>query len=113
MRTAQAGEMTFAPIGGAAWRELAGRGCSLDEQQLLLLSPTGTYVQGAQAVLQILCRPAGWRQSLCRLLRTSPPGALDAMYWLFARVRRLVSRTPPSTCPVAAPAVARRFDLRP
>lgn len=100
----------FAPIGGAAWRALFPGGEGPVGTLVLREGDAAPRVR-SDATVGVLRRIGGGWGVAGALLRVVPRFVRDALYRLFARVRRALAPAPPETCPVLDPALRARFDL--
>ena len=104
----------FAPIGGALFRE------DLSEAEraglpdaIVVRTADGRLLVRSAAALEIASRLGGASAFFARGVRLVPAALRDALYDLVARTRyRLFGRTE-RECPVIAPELRARFDLRP
>ena len=104
----------FAPIGGALFRAL------LAEDQraglpdaIAVRTADGRLLVRSAAALRLGARLGGLHGALARVLAYVPARLRDRIYDVIARSRyRLFGRVS-ETCPVIAPELRARFDLRP
>ncbi len=104
----------FAPLGGAAFRadlSLAEREALPDA--IVVRASDGRLLVRSAAVLRLSARLGGLHGALARVFALLPVRLRDALYDAVARSRYRVFGRVGEACPVIAPELRPRFDLRP
>ena len=104
----------FAPIGGACFRaELSDpERAGLPDAIAVLTADRRLLVRSA-ATLRLAARLGGLHAAFARVLALVPARLRDALYDAIARARYRVFGRVVAACPVIAPDLRARFDLRP
>ncbi|MGH2901913.1 MAG: thiol-disulfide oxidoreductase DCC family protein [Solirubrobacteraceae bacterium] len=104
----------FAPIGGARFRsELTEAERAGLPDAISVRTPDGRLLLRSTAALRLASRLGGLHAALARVFAWVPVGLRDVVYDAIARTRYQVFGRRSDVCPVIAPELRARFDLRP
>jgi len=104
----------FAPIGGARFRaELTDHERAGLPDAIVVRTADGRLLVRSAAALRLALRLGGLHAALARLLAFVPARLRDALYDRVARSRYRIFGRVTQACPVLAPELRARFDLRP
>lgn len=104
----------FAPIGGACFRaELPEAERAGLPDAIVVRTADGRLLVRSAAALRLGARLGGAHAVLARILALVPERLRDALYDRIARSRYRVFGRRSEACPVIAPELRARFDLRP
>ena len=104
----------FAPIGGARFRaELSDDERAGLPDAIVVRCADGRLLVRSAAALRLSARLGGLHAALARVLALVPARIRDALYDAIARSRYRVFGRKTEVCPVIAPELRARFDLRP
>jgi len=104
----------FAPIGGARFRDELSTDLRAGlPDAIAVVTPDGQLLVRSAAALRLASRLGGKHAALARLLAHVPERLRDVLYDTIAHWRYRLFGRRSETCPVIAPELRARFDLRP
>ena len=104
----------FAPIGGALFRtELSEAERTGLPDAIVVRTCEGRLLVRSAAALRLSARLGGIHAALARIFALVPERLRDALYDVIARSRYRIFGRRSEACPVIAPELRARFDLRP
>lgn len=103
----------YAPLHGACWRERLPVGAEAPRETVVVRTADGRWLVRAAAALHLARRGGGLGALLAAVAGALPRPVADLAYRAVARVRHRLAARPDGPCPVLAPDLRARFDLRP